>query len=299
MPVKRILWASDGSKESDNALRWAKMFATRFDAKVTALNVLETLNLDTLEVADDLKREISRIDSAIKKKETKRLTHVRTVLEKLGIKAEMRIARGVPHQEIIKAVQSRAIDLIAMGKRGLNLWGRMLLGSTTSRVLREAHVPVLTVRQAARKLTVKKILVPASFSPGDSASLEWALELARKFGAALFLLHVIEVHKSYNGVTGGFMGRLRDSATKQLQGMLDAIPSRKLKGVTLTAKVKAFPRAWSGIVDFVRQEGIDIIVMSTHARKGAPRLFLGSVAESVTKEAPCPVITVTPQAVTT
>ena len=299
MPVKRILWASDGSKESDNALRWAKMFATRFDAKVTALNVLETLNLDTLEVADDLKREISRIDSAIKKKETKRLTRVRTVLEKRGIKAEMRIARGVPHQEIIKAVQSRAIDLIAMGKRGLNLWGRMLLGSTTSRVLREAHVPVLTVRQAARKLTVKKILVPASFSPGDSASLEWALELARKFGAALFLLHVIEVHKSYNGVTGGFMGRLRDSATKQLQGMLDAIPSRKLKGVTLTPKVKAFPRAWSGIVDFVRQEGIDIIVMSTHARKGAPRLFLGSVAESVTKEAPCPVITVTPQAVTT
>ena len=299
MPVKRILWASDGSKESDNALRWAKMFATRFDAKVTALNVLETLNLDTLEVADDLKREISRIDSAIKKKETKRLTHVRTVLEKLGIKAEMRIARGVPHQEIIKAVQSRAIDLIAMGKRGLNLWGRMLLGSATSRVLREAHVPVLTVRQAARKLTVKKILVPASFSPGDSASLEWALELARKFGAALFLLHVIEVHKSYNGVTGGFMGRLRDSATKQLQAMLDAVPSQKLKGVTLTPKVKAFPRAGSGIVEFVRQEGIDIIVMSTHARKGAPRLFLGSVAESVTKEAPCPVITVTPQAVTT
>ncbi|MBI2364108.1 MAG: universal stress protein [Deltaproteobacteria bacterium] len=36
-------------------------------------------------------------------------------------------------------------------------------------------------------------------------------------------------------------------------------------------------------------------VAATHARKGAPRFFLGSVSESFTKEAPCPVITVTPQ----
>ena len=58
-------------------------------------------------------------------------------------------------------------------------------------------------------------------------------------------------------------------------------------------KVTAYPRAWSGIVNFVRDQNIDMIVMSTHARKGVPRFFLGSVAEAVIEEAPCPVIAVT------
>jgi nucleotide-binding universal stress UspA family protein len=294
MQIKRILWAGDGSKESDNALRWAEILATRFGAKMIALGVLETLALDTLEVPDDLRREISLIDSEVEKKELRRLTRVRNLLEKRGIKTEMRIARGVPHQEIIKTAQSRGIDLIAMGKRGLTAWGRMLLGSTTARVLREAHVPVLTVKQAARKPTVKKILFPTSFSPTDAVALEWALELARKFGATLFLLHVIEVHKSFDGVKGGFVGRLRDSATKQLHAMLDTVSSQKRKGVSLAEKVTAFPRAWSGIVKFVHDQGIDMIVMSTHARKGVPGFILGSVAESVIKETPCPVITITP-----
>jgi nucleotide-binding universal stress UspA family protein len=64
------------------------------------------------------------------------------------------------NQEIIKAAQSDDIDMIAMGKRGLDVWNRMLLGSTTTKVLRESHVPVLTVRQSAKKPAVKKILVP-------------------------------------------------------------------------------------------------------------------------------------------
>ncbi|MGH7824240.1 MAG: universal stress protein, partial [Candidatus Binatia bacterium] len=215
-------------------------------------------------------------------------------LEKRGIKAEMRIATGIPHQEIIKAAKDRSIDLIAMGKRGLTPWRRMLVGSTAASVLREAHVPVLTVRGAARKLAVKKILLPTSFASTDTVSLEWALGLARKFGATLFVLNVIEVHKSYDTVKRGFMGRLRDSATKQLQDMIAAVPNLKRKGVVLVEKVTAFPRAWSGIVNFAHDQGIDMIVMSTHARKGVPRFVFGSVAENVVKEAPCPVITISP-----
>jgi nucleotide-binding universal stress UspA family protein len=294
MQVKRILWATDGSKESDDALTWAKFLATRFGAKVIALNVLEPLNVETLELADDLKKQISRIESGTGKMEGRRLTRIRNMLQKIGIKAEPRVARGIPQEEITKAALSGGIDLIAMGKRGLTPSGSMLLGSTTSAVLRDARVPILTVRRAKKKPAIKKILVPTSFSPGDIVALEWALDLARKTGAALVLLHVIEVHKSYDAVKGGFMGRLRDAAVKRLQGIVDSVPAEKRKDVELVEKVTAFPRAWSGIINFARNQGIDIIVTSTHARKGVPRFFLGSVAENVIKEAPCPVITINP-----
>jgi nucleotide-binding universal stress UspA family protein len=294
MQIKKILWASDGSKQSRDALRWAEVLANQFGARIISLNVIETLNRGTLKMPANLRRDISRIDSEAEKKEMNRLTKVQKALEKKGIKAAVRIARGVAPQEIIKAAHGGAIDLIAMGKRGQTLRGRILLGGTTASVLREGHVPLLVVRRAARKLAVKKILLPTSFSPRDSVSFEWALELARKFGAALFVLHVIEVHKSYHRVKGGFIGRLRESAHKQLRAMLDSVPTAEQERVSLVHKVTTFSRARSGIVNFARDQGIDMIVMSTNARKGVPRFFLGSVAEAVIEEAPCPVIAVPP-----
>ena len=294
MQIKRILWASDGSRESRDALRWVELFATRLGASVSALSVIESPDLCTLEVPDDLKAEISLIDRDLGTREAKRLRRLGSVLEQKGIKAETRVIRGIPYQEIIKAAQSHDVDLIAMGKRGLNLWDRMLLGSTTTKVLRESHVPILTVRQTAKKPAVKKILVPSSFSPADNVSLEWALEFAGPLGASVFLLHIVQAHRSWDTVKGGFMGRLRRVATEKLDAMLETVPAQKRKGVSKFTRVKAFSRPWSGILSFVREEGIDMIVMGTHARKGVPRFFLGSVAERVIREAPCPVITVRP-----
>jgi nucleotide-binding universal stress UspA family protein len=294
MQIKNILWASDGSEESVDALRWVEVFATRYDANVIAISVIESANLNPSAIADDLRKEIDLVDSEITKKEAGRLTQIRNALEKKGIKAETRVARGVPHQEIVKTAHDRSIDLIVMGKRGLTAWRKMLLGSTTTAVLREAHAPVLTVRGTARSIAVKKILFPTAFSPEENTALSWAFEFARKFDAVLVLLNVTEIHKSYDAVKGGFVGRLRDSASEQLHIIAEAVPIEKRKGVNLVENVTAFPRAWSGIVNFVRDQDVDMIVMSTHARKGVPRLFLGSVAEAVMEEAPCPVIAVPP-----
>jgi hypothetical protein len=62
MQIKKILWASDGSKESLEALKWVVIFVTRYGAKMTALNVIESPNISPLKVSNDLKRDISLID---------------------------------------------------------------------------------------------------------------------------------------------------------------------------------------------------------------------------------------------
>jgi nucleotide-binding universal stress UspA family protein len=83
MQLKKILWASDGSKESDEALKWANILANRFGAKVIALNVLETLNAESLKSADHLKREISLIESGTGQTQARRLTRGETCSRKL------------------------------------------------------------------------------------------------------------------------------------------------------------------------------------------------------------------------
>jgi nucleotide-binding universal stress UspA family protein len=247
--------------------------------------VIEIPEIGELEVPTDVSRKFARAE--------RQLTQAAKILEPRGITMETLVVKGIPHQEILKAAQSMEIHLIAMGKRSLNLWDRMLLGSTTTKVLLGTHVPILTVRQVANAPAVKKILVPSSFSPGDTRSLEFAFELAGRLGASVYLLHIIEAHKSWDKVTGGFMDRLRKQATDKLDAMLQAVPAETRKHVPKFTRVKAC-RVGSGIVDFVGEENIDLIVMSTHARKGVPRLFLGSIAERVIREAPCPAIGVPP-----
>ena len=83
-------------------------------------------------------------------------------------------------------------------------------------------------------------------------------------GASVYLLHIIEAHESWDKVTRGFMGRLRKLATDKLDSMLQAVPAETRKRVPEFTRVKAC-RVGSGIVDFVREEDIDLIVMSTHA----------------------------------
>lgn len=294
MPLNKILWASDGSKESRGALRWAEMLASRFGAKITAISVVESSDISRFEVPDKLKEEMSLIDRELVTKESKRLRRVETILKQKGVEIETRVAKGVPYQEIIKAAQSQGADLIAMGKRGLNLWARMMLGSTTTRVLREVHLPVLTVREWTKQPVIKRIVVPSSFAPADNVSLQWALELAGTLGASICLLHIFEAHKSWDTAKGKFMVRQRKLDTEKLNAMLASVKTQSRKDVPVSTRVKAYYRPWSGIVSFVRDEGVDMIVMCTHTRKGVPRLFLGSVAERVITEAPCPVITVRP-----
>lgn len=292
MPIKRILLATDGSKESDHARRWAEVIATRFAARVLALSVLEATKPDTLRLPSGLKGTISRVDSQILKAEQRRLRRVSEGFKKKGIHTEIRISRGAAYEEIVRIAANHRTDLIVMGKRGLTPYGRMLLGSTSSAVLRAANVPVLTVRRPPAKVAIKKILFPTAFSPTDTAALTCAFGLAKKFGSALHFLHVMEVHKSYDKVKGGFIGKLRDSAAKQLHAMVESIPPDKREKVALMEKIAASSRAWTRIIGYAREESIDMIVMGTQARKGVPRLFLGSVAENVVNESPCPVITV-------
>jgi nucleotide-binding universal stress UspA family protein len=294
MRMREILWASDGSSESRSALRWGELLAQRLGSKIIAFTALEAPAARSPAFSDEVRAEISAMEAKIRRRETKRLERIKGVLVRKGFKAETKVAAGSPHEEIVKMTQTRPVDLVVMGRRGLNAWARMLLGSTTVKVLRGAKTPILTVGQSAARPTLKNIVVPTDFAPHDGAALDWAVALAGEFGAAVTLLHIYEAHPSWDAVKGGSMGRLREAETKRLQSVITAIPDHKRRGVVITERVKVFTRPWSGIVDYARKQKCDLIVMSTQGRKGVPRFFLGSTAESVIKNAPCPVVAVKP-----
>ncbi len=146
----------------------------------------------------------------------------------------------------------------------------------------------------------EKILLPTDFSEYSAVATEYASELAAKYGAELHLLHALETHLS--GTPGFAMGlalpnyvsETKAAAQKSLAGVLDpASPAGTGSGVEVVqAVVEGSPK--TEIVKYAREHDIDLIVLSTHGRTGLSHVLMGSVAETVVRTAPCPVLTVRP-----
>jgi universal stress protein A len=139
------------------------------------------------------------------------------------------------------------------------------------------------------------ILVPTDFSPASDAALSYGKELARILDARLSLLHVV-THPQATGVwtpevyvpaSPQAQERFLREARERLEHAVTA-EERMQFSVTIEADIGAVAET---ILDFTRQQHVDLIVMGTHGRKGLVHLLLGSVAERVLRSAPCPVLT--------
>lgn len=139
-------------------------------------------------------------------------------------------------------------------------------------------------------LEFRKILCPVDFDPNSAIALEIAAELARERDATLYVLHVVpippgpEVALNFNRLEGRARTRL------------ERLVRRKVGARThCEVHVRIGPSAVE-VLRAAERFGADLIVMATHGRKGFKHLVLGSVAESVVREAPCPVLTMRPGA---
>ncbi len=141
---------------------------------------------------------------------------------------------------------------------------------------------------------VEKILAPVDFSECSEHALDYALALAQLFEAELVLLHVVELPflPSYSmaGVPDLSLPveQLEETGRQRMEKMLEECR-------------ESYPRVEADIrtgapfvevIDFARENEMDLVVMGTHGRSGLKELLIGSVAEKVVRKAPCPVLTV-------
>ena len=150
-------------------------------------------------------------------------------------------------------------------------------------------------------IDVKQILFPTDFSECATHSKQTAQELCDRFGADLHVLHVIhdialEVPEFGMGLSfpgfveniGARRSQMKNDALKSLDTEISQ-PWREKHAVTMSTR---FGKPFLEIVRYARENHIDLIVIGSHGRTGLSHMLLGSVAEGVVREAPCPVMTV-------
>jgi nucleotide-binding universal stress UspA family protein len=137
--------------------------------------------------------------------------------------------------------------------------------------------------QPGQLTIISRILVPTDFSRGSLHAFRYAEELTRRFGAELILVHVGDP-LSVSDLPGA--GEL--SGRRELDRALALVRERdyRVRGVLRRGNPT------DEIVKAAAAERADLIVMGTHGRTGLKHALMGSVAESVVRNAPCPVLTV-------
>jgi nucleotide-binding universal stress UspA family protein len=138
-----------------------------------------------------------------------------------------------------------------------------------------------------------KILVPVDFSDHSAAAQQTAVEIAKTFGAKIWLLHCYQLHPggvSPYGIAApaSYHDDVRDVVTRQLRECQEKVEAA---GVPAEASVSS-EFAPQGIVEMAEDIGADLIVMGTRGLTGIKHVMLGSVAERTVRLAPCPVLTV-------
>jgi nucleotide-binding universal stress UspA family protein len=142
-------------------------------------------------------------------------------------------------------------------------------------------------------MIVQHVLVPIDFSATADRALAYAIALAQQLHARLTLLHVLDLtpvtmEEMTAGVVATYLDDLETDAQHLLQSSLERVRHAGLQGESLL--VQGTPT--QTIVDTAGEQGVDLIIMGTHGRTGLAHVFLGSVAEHVVRQGPCPVLVV-------
>ncbi len=146
-------------------------------------------------------------------------------------------------------------------------------------------------------LAISRILTPVDYSPCSRAALEHALFFAARFGAKIDVMHVWDVPPSVRGD----MLVVSDGAEQSMQNVLQHGANKEmnefLANLSAENRARIAIRVEHGdpvptILEVAARDGYDLVVMGTHGRTGLSHLLMGSVAEKVVRQAPCPVLTV-------
>jgi nucleotide-binding universal stress UspA family protein len=144
-------------------------------------------------------------------------------------------------------------------------------------------------------ILMNAVLVATDFGETSAAAIVYGRNLARAFGARLHVLHVAEEiaptagEEPFPGDLDALQTDVLERATHRVDALLTDDDLTMLRA---TPAVRAGSNVADTIIAYAKGTHVDTIIVGTHGRGPVSHLFMGSVAEHVVRNAPCPVIVV-------
>jgi len=278
-----IAVATDGTHDSDGAVRLGVELARRDGVAVALLSVVEPMPYADHEGSTAA--------------DTERLTRL-AIEERVGELAAQRTRtfpsdRPWPHaihvgnrvDEIVKHAEYHEASLIVLGLGSHGVFARLLQRETALRVIRTARIPVLAVPSGAVEVP-RSAVVAIDFTPASEDAARAALGVVGGHGMLYFAHATARIV-----IPQGDSRPWGEPAASDVLGRLEAIARRlDIPGEVQVEFVSLHGEPADELVAFAEQQHADMIATGAHGRSALGRLVLGSVSTKVVRSARCAVL---------
>ena len=280
MANKKILVPVDFSDQSLIALEQSYNLAREYKADITLLYVIE----DNGFVSKFFSKQQ---DEEIKKQVEENLNKLAAdVVKKTGIAVNTMVARGSVYAKVVEVADMINALFVIMGANGTINLKKKFIGSNVLRVVREANVPVITIRGQQHRNGCKNIVLPLDLTKETREKVNFALEIAKLGnGSAIRIVTVLFSTDEF------VVNRL----TRQVQQVKSFIEK---EGVECTAEiikaVKGSESLSESIINYGNKVEGDLIIIMTQQEVDFTQRFIGSTAQEIINNSDIPVLSIIP-----
>ena len=284
----KILVPTDFSDLSFKAIKVAGKYASIFDGNISLMHShIPITELDepyAIGMSSKIYQDYEEIEESIRKK----LNKISDEHIEPDYKGDVQVHIGNPAQSIVEVAED--YDIIIMSTHGRTGFSRFLLGSVAEKVLRMAKVPVMVVEDESDVSDFKNILVTTDFSDNAKAAYPKALEIAKKTGGSIDILHILSFDQFEDDETDPSIKKIREQRMNLIEKEYFHEMGDKVKSYTLVSDDS--PHA--AIQKYVKSTPYNLIVMSTIGKTGINYLMLGSTTANVVRHVNTAVLIIRP-----
>ncbi len=282
----RILLADDGSEHAEAASRLVGDLPLPAGCEVTVLRAFTST-----QAADLLPLEQALNQTCVRLKEK-------------GLQARPELRLGSPAEKLVEYAEEHKPDLIVVGAKGLRATFGILLGGVAQQVVEYAGCPVLVVRAPYQEL--RRILLVTDGSPSSRQAVQYLGSFPLPGGAKVQVMHVLPpppIHMVMENTQFGTMQvatpeqvmemetSLRLKEERQAQALLDDTVHALPPGLAAGSVLKRGDAA-TEIIDFVKENKIDLIVTGSRGLSQIRSWLMGSVSRKLVHYSGCSVLVV-------
>ena len=274
--MKKIIIPVDFSDHSEYALKTAAKLAKKHDAELLVLHMLEMSDI-MLTTSEGFQSQKAAFFLQIAEQKLEGFL-------KKDYLNDLKVTSIIKHFKVFSEVNDVALkndaDLIVMGSHGSSGMAEFFVGSNTERVVRNANIPVLVVKNNVSDVNFNVVAFACSFSEETIKPYLNAVKMFDKIDAKFYLVHV-------NLPNDRFMSSL-EIEQKAVNFFTKAERNlTKMKDVYYVCDYTVE----EGVLNCANKIGADLIIVPTHGRKGLAHFFEGSIGEDVANHSTLPVMT--------
>ena len=278
--IRKIVIPFDFSETAELSLEQAVFMAKLLQAEITLLHIVETVSF-TAAISQAFSGFEKKIETATNQKLEELANEIYL---KSGVSIKIRTEVGRIYKRICAVAKEIDADIILMGTHGSSGYQKFSVGTNTSRVVQEAHCPVLSIQTHSKGIGFKKIVVPIDDSSESRQKVPFAVGLAKSYGAHIHIVGLINF-------SGADLIRKFKIKVEQVEEYVEQhnlsydttyVEGNDLSGMTMKAAENA---------------NADLLVIMTEQEPSITGFLLGTYATKVVNNSKIPVLSVHPAAV--